>query len=219
MYGKIEHGNFLVAPSIIHVEGMTIANPSDEQVRSAGCLPVETSNPPAEDGMQAVPHYTEQDGKIVQTWTMEPIKATKEEQVTIMVRSMAAVATNLTDAVALSISDILPTWDELLDTGNQVAAGVCLVHDGQTYRVVQDVTPIESQPPDMDGMLAIYRPIDREHAGTLSDPIPWVSGMDCVEGKYYSYNGKTYRVAEGGTMSPCVWPPDTPDMWQWEVVE
>ena len=150
---------------------------------------------------------------------MEPIKATKEEQVTIMVRSMAAVATNLTDAVALSISDILPTWDELLDTGNQVAAGVCLVHDGQTYRVVQDVTPIESQPPDMDGMLAIYRPIDREHAGTLSDPIPWVSGMDCVEGKYYSYNGKTYRVAEGGTMSPCVWPPDTPDMWQWEVVE
>lgn len=219
MYGKIEHGNFLVAPSIIHVEGMTIANPSDEQIRSAGYLPVETSNPPAEDGMQAVPHYTEQDGKIVQTWTMEPIKATKEEQVTIMVRSMAAVATNLTDAVALSISDILPTWDELLDTGNQVAAGVCLVHDGQTYRVVQDVTPIESQPPDMDGMLAIYRPIDREHAGTMADPIPWVSGMDCVEGKYYSYGGKTYRVAEGGTMKPCVWPPDTPDMWQWEVVE
>lgn len=217
MYGKIEHGNFLVAPSIIHVEGMTIANPSDEQIRSAGYLPVETSNPPAEDGMQAVPHYTEQDGKIVQTWTMEPIKATKEEQVTIMVRSMAAVATNLTDAVALSISDILPTWDELLDTGNQVAAGVCLVHDGQTCRVVQDVTPIESQPPDMDGMLAIYRPIDREHAGTMADPIPWVSGMDCKEGKYYRYEDKTYLCKSD--MLPCVWPPDTPDMWQWEVVE
>ncbi len=169
--------------------------------------------------MQAVPHYTEQDGKIVQTWTMEPIKATEEEQATIMVRSMAAVATNLTDAVALSISDILPAWDELLAAGNQVAAGVCLVHDGQTYRVVQDVTPIESQPPGGDGMLAVYRPINREHAGTMADPIPWVSGMDCVEGKYYGYNGKTYRVAEGGTMSPCVWPPDTPDMWQWEVVE
>lgn len=219
MYGKIEHGNFLVAPSIIHVGGMTIANPSDEQIRSAGYLPVETFNPPAEDGMQAVPHYTEQDGKIVQTWTMEPIKATEEEQATIMVRSMAAVATNLTDAVALSISDILPAWDELLAAGNQVAAGVCLVHDGQTYRVVQDVTPIESQPPGGDGMLAVYRPINREHAGTMADPIPWVSGMDCVEGKYYGYNGKTYRVAEGGTMSPCVWPPDTPDMWQWEVVE
>lgn len=84
--------------------------------------------------------------------------------------------------------------------------------------LVQAVTPLEIQPPDMEGMLAIYRPVEREHTGTMADPIPWVSGMDCVEGKYYGYNGKTYRVAEGGTMSPCVWPPDTPDMWQWEVV-
>ena len=141
-----------------------------------------------------------------------------QEQALILARAMAATATSLTDAVALSIPDLLPAWDELLSAGREVAAGVCLVHNGQTYRVVQAVTPLESQPPEMEGMLAIYRPIDREHAGTLSDPIPWVSGMDCVEGKYYSYNGKTYRVAEGGTMSPCVWPPDTPDMWQWEVV-
>ena len=142
-----------------------------------------------------------------------------QEQAMILARTLAASHTELSDTVALSIPDILPSWDELLATGNQVAAGVCLVHDGQTYRVVQDVTPIESQPPDMDGMLAIYRPIDREHAGTMADPIPWVYGMDCVEGKYYSYNGKTYRVAEGGTMSPCVWPPDTPGLWQWEAVE
>ena len=135
-----------------------------------------------------------------------------------LARIMAASATGLSDTTALAIPDLLPTWAELLAAGNKVDAGVCLVHNGQTYRVVQDVTPIESQPPDMEGMLAIYRPVEREHAGALSDPIPWVSGMDCVEGKYYGYNGKTYRVAEGGTMSPCVWPPDTPDMWQWEVV-
>ena len=144
--------------------------------------------------------------------------STQEQGVTLM-RAMAATATSLTDTVALSIPDLLSTWDELLAAGREVSAGVCLVHNGQTYRVVQDVTPIESQPPDMDGMLAVYRPIEREHAGTLADPIPWVSGMDCEERKYYSYGGKTYRVAEGGTMKPCVWPPDTPDMWQWEVVE
>lgn len=142
-----------------------------------------------------------------------------QEQAMTLARTLAASYTGLSDTVALSIPDMLPSWDELLADGNQVAAGVCLVHDGQTYRVVQDVTPLESQPPDMDGMLAVYRPIEREHTGTMADPIPWVSGMDCVEGKYYSYGGKTYRVAEGGTMSPCVWPPDTPDMWQWEVVE
>lgn len=39
--------------------------------------------------------------------------------------------------------------------------------------------------------------------------------MDCYAGKHYSYNGKVYRVAEGGDMIPCTWPPDTPGMWQW----
>ena len=55
-------------------------------------------------------------------------------------------------------------------------------------------------------------------AGTLADPIPWVSGMDCYEGKYYSYNGHIYRVATGGTMAPCVWEPGTAGLWQWELV-
>ena len=142
-----------------------------------------------------------------------------QEQAMMLARTLASSVTTLSDTTALAIPDLLPTWDELLAAGNKVAAGVCLVHNGQTYRVVQDVTPIESQPPDMEGMLAIYRPVEREHTGTMADPIPWVSGMDCVEGKYYSYNGKTYRVAEGGTMSPCVWPPDTSGLWQWEVVE
>ena len=134
-----------------------------------------------------------------------------------LARAMAAAAPGLTDAVALSIPDLLPAWAELLSAGNQVAAGVCLTHKGQTYRVVQAVTPIESQPPGGEGMLAVYRPIDREHTGTLADPIPWVSGMDCKEGKYYRYEDKTYLCKSD--MLPCVWPPDTPDMWQWEVVE
>jgi len=133
-----------------------------------------------------------------------------------LARTLAASYTELSDTVALSIPDILPHWDELLAGGNQVAAGVCLVHNGQTYRVVQDVTPIESQPPDMDGMLAVYRPIEREHAGTLADPIPWVSGMDCRTGKYYSYEGVAYLCK--GDMIPCVWTPGTAGLWQWEVV-
>ena len=140
-----------------------------------------------------------------------------QEQAMTLARTMAATATGLTDAVALSIPDLLPTWAELLAAGQSIQPGVCLVHNGQTYRVVQAVTPLESQPPDMEGMLAVYRPIDREHAGTMADPIPWVSGMDCYSGKYYAHGGITYLCKSD--MLPCVWPPDTPDMWQWEVVE
>ena len=130
-----------------------------------------------------------------------------QEQMLTMARAMAATATSLTDTVALSISDLLPTWDELLAAGNQVAAGVCLVHNGQTYRQVQSgpVTPQAHQPPGGEGMLAVYRPIDRKHAGTPSDPIPWVAGMDCEADKYYSHEGTIYRARQN--MKPCVWEP------------
>ena len=139
-----------------------------------------------------------------------------QEQVMTLARAMAAAATTLTDAVALSIPDLLPAWAELLSAGNQVAAGVCLTHNGQCYRVVQAVTPIESQPPGGDGMLAVYRPIDRKHTGTLTDPIPWVYGMDCYQGKYYVHGGITYLCKSD--MLPCVWEPGSAGLWQWEAV-
>lgn len=139
-----------------------------------------------------------------------------QEQTINLARAMAAAATGLTDAVALSIPDLLPAWAELLAAGNKVAAGVCLTHKGQTYRMVQAVTPIESQPPGGEGMLAVYRPIDQQHAGTAKDPIPFVCGMDCRAGLYYSYEGKTWLCK--ADMIPCTWPPDTPGMWQWEEI-
>lgn len=140
-----------------------------------------------------------------------------QEQAMMLARTLAAVATNLTDTVALSIPDLLPTWDELLSAGSEISSGVCLNYNNQIYRVVQNVTPIESQKPGDEGMLAIYRPIDKEHAGTIYDPIPWVSGMDCYEGKYYSYNEKTYLCKSD--MIPCTWEPGTEGLWQWELVE
>lgn len=218
MYGKIENGRFMPAPSCISIGGMQVANPSDGQLKSAGYLPVETSDPPVADGMQAVPHYTEQDGKIVQTWTLEAIKATKEEQTISLARALAAAATGLTDTVALSIPDLLPTWAELLAAGEPIQPGVCLMHNGQCYRQAQAsaVTPQAHQPPGGEGMLAVYRPIDREHAGTLSDPIPWVYGMDCYQGKYYAHGGITYLCKSD--MLPCVWEPGSAGLWQWEAV-
>ena len=149
--------------------------------------------------------------------TTQPV----ETQAVTFARAMARTMTTLSDADALTMPDILPTWQSYLDAGEQIPPGVCLMHGGQCYRQSQSsaVTPQEHQPPDAAGMLAVYRPIDREHAGTQADPIPWVYGMDCYEGKYYSYNGHIYRVADGGTMMPCVWYPGMPDVCQWELVE
>lgn len=148
----------------------------------------------------------------------EPQPPDLTPQYAAAMRAYAATSAAIPDTYALDMPDLFPAWETVLEAGEELPAGRILNDGGQLYRVVQAVTPQEEMPPHDDGMLAIYRPIDREHAGTVDDPIPWVYGMDCHAGKHYSYNGKVYKVAEGGDMIPCTWAPDTPDMWQWVEV-
>lgn len=148
------------------------------------------------------------------------------EETAAMARQLSAVSrlyvraneASVPDAAALEMPDLFRTWGEVLADGGALAKDTIINDGGQLYRVVQDgTTPQEHQPPHGEGRLAVYRPIEPEHAGTLEDPIPWVYGMDCRAGQYFSYNGKVYRVAVGGDMIPCVWAPDS-SIWQWEAV-
>lgn len=134
---------------------------------------------------------------------------TPEEQSMFFIRAMASTATTLPDAVALSIPDILSTWDELLAAGEPIQPGVCLTYNGRVYRMVQPspVTPQAHQPPGGIGKEAIYALIDKEHAGTIADPIPAARNMEYTYGKYYrdSEDGKLYLCkrqgeTDGGTI-------------------
>ena len=130
---------------------------------------------------------------------------------------LVATATTLTDAQALGIQrDLYPVWPDGVDEAGAYRARQVITDNGTLYRVVRAVTPIESQPPHGEGMLAVYRPIVEGHKGNKNDPIPWVYGMDVKKNKYYSYGGVVYRAAEN--MMPCVWYPDS-GIWQWEVVD
>ena len=134
-------------------------------------------------------------------------------------KAFAGTATVLSDSQALQMPDLFPTWEEVLSAGVELAEKTYLTKDEQVYQVMQPVIPQAHQVPGGAGMLAVYRPVDGSHAGTREDPIPWVYGMDCHSGVYFSYEGHVYRVAEGGDMIPCVWTPGTPGLWQWELVE
>ena len=116
------------------------------------------------------------------------------------------------DATALTLSPICPDWE----ADHHYDAGEIVNHEGQAYRVIQAVDSLEHQPPGAEGMLAIYRPLNPEHAGTQEDPIPFVNGMDVYNGKYYSFNEKTYLAK--ADMLPCTWDPGTEGVWQWEEV-
>ena len=119
------------------------------------------------------------------------------------------------DEVAASLPvEIYDAWTP----GEHYAKDKLLQHGGKLYRVAQELDASEVYPPDSEGVLALSRPVEPSHAGTLEDPIPWVYGMDCLAGQYFSYEGKVYRVATGGDMIPCVWAPGTAGLWQWEEV-
>lgn len=137
-------------------------------------------------------------------------------QMEVAARRYAQAATDIDDSSALSMPDLFKTWAEVLAAGTELTKDTIINDGGVLYRVVQPVTPQEHQPPHGEGMLAIYRPIDTAHAGTQEDPVPFVYGMDTEQGKYYSFEGKTYLC--NLTMTPCVWTPGTPGLWQWSEV-
>ena len=72
--GKLVGGALSYAPKKIIVDGKTIFNPGEELLKEQGYKDVETSEAPAvsTQTQQAVPTWTEQENKIVQTWELNP---------------------------------------------------------------------------------------------------------------------------------------------------
>lgn len=69
MYGKINQvGQLITNPNRITIGDKQIINPTEADLIAAGYLPVEfATTMPMSDTAQPV--YTEQNGKIVQTWS------------------------------------------------------------------------------------------------------------------------------------------------------
>ena len=74
MLGKLVNGALSYAPRKIIVGGKTIFNPGEELLKKQGYKDVETTEAPtvSTQTQQAVPSWTEQENKIVQTWKVKP---------------------------------------------------------------------------------------------------------------------------------------------------
>lgn len=171
------------------------------------------------DGAETVTlEETDAGTEIIEVRSLAENSAKLNGQMNVATKLFVQSAPDISDDMALEMPDLFKTWDDVLSAGQELPQDTIINKDVQLYRVVQAVTPQEHQPPDAEGMLAIYRPIVKGHAGTQDDPIPFIYGMDTEQGKYYSYNGKLYLC--NLSMTPCVWAPDTAGLWQWtEVTE
>ena len=93
------------------------------------------------------------------------------------------------DQEALSVQCLYKEWNKQI--GKQLNIGEYIQHEGKLYRVLQAHTTQSTWAPG-NGTESLFVVIDKEHAGTLEDPIPYEGNMELFNGKYYIQNEVVY---------------------------
>ena len=93
------------------------------------------------------------------------------------------------DQEALSVQCLYKEWNKQI--GKQLNVGEYIQHEGKLYRVLQAHTAQSAWAPG-NGTESMFVVIDKEHAGTLEDPIPYEGNMELFNGKYYIQNEVVY---------------------------
>ena len=87
-------------------------------------------------------------------WRQDSVKAIREKKATaaraealntqtqVAVMAFCATATTITDAQALQMPDLFPTWEQVLAAGEAIPKDRIISKGGQLYRIVQQVTPL-----------------------------------------------------------------------------
>ena len=97
------------------------------------------------------------------------------------------------DQEALSVQCLYKEWDKQI--GKQLNVGEYVQHEGKLYRVLQAHTAQSTWAPG-NGTESIFVVIDKEHAGTLEDPIPYNGNMEFTMNcfKYLSEKENTLEI-------------------------
>lgn len=110
-----------------------------------------------------------------------------------------AASQSLEDAVALTAVELFPKWEELVDKGEEVKKGFRFQYKAESetefklYRTEQPrYTFVKHEVPGSVGTESLFSKVDKTHAGTIEDPIPFETNMETYEGMYYSQNGVLY---------------------------
>lgn len=113
-----------------------------------------------------------------------------QEQMLKAQRLTVKTMTTIENSVALEIPDLLPNFVDMI--GEAVKKGNILKYTGKLYRVRQDHTVLAIYTPGIE-TASLYEVIDKEHDGTINDPIPYTPPMEIFNSKYYTQNSVLYR--------------------------
>lgn len=100
--------------------------------------------------------------------------------------AMAAQKEELTDQEALQVKNLQKHWK----AGEAVEIGDRKQYRDKLYKCRQAHITQEDWAPDVTPSL--WEVIDEKHAGTKEDPIPYSTGMQIYNGKYYTEGDMLY---------------------------
>lgn len=194
-YAKLNNGK--LTKLVIFPNGMTIMdgkfkrNPTDEEILSAGYLPMEEQDEPqSKDGFIKSSKWVQTDSAIVKKWTVLPDRRPMSQSaVNKMLISQQINTLEVDDNTALRMKQFYPTFDEIV--GQKVKQGFKFRHGDYLWATVKELT-IQSHYAPGDGMESLYTKVNETHAGTLEDPIPYDGNMALENGKHYSQYSTIY---------------------------
>lgn len=113
-------------------------------------------------------------------------------------------AISLSSNEKLDVKVLFPIWgQEGAEFGLSVDTGFCLrvVKENMDilYEVIQPHTLSAEWEPGLN-TASLYKVVDKEHAGTIGDPIPYFPPMEIFKDKYYIQNADVYKCTrDSGT--------------------
>ena len=200
-YAKLENGK--LTKLVRFPNGATILdgkfkqNPTDEEILSAGYLPMEEQEEPqSKDGYIKTSKWVQTETAIIKKWTVLPDRRPMSQS-EVSKRIIAQQINTLTvdDNTALRMKQYYPKWAE----NTAYAVGHKVQYDGKLWRVRQAHTSIVTWEPV--NAASLWEQINETHSGTIDDPIPYDGNMALENGKHYSQNSTIY-LCNRDTVNP-----------------
>lgn len=196
-YAKMHNGKPLPFFGVLVKDGKFIKSPTDEEILSAGYLPMEEQDEPqSKDGFIKTSKWVQTDSAIVKKWTVLPDRRPMSQSaVNKMLIAQQINTLEVDDNTALRMKQFYPEWAE----NTAYAVGHKVQYNGKLWRVVQAHTAQVTWEPE--NAPSLWEQINETHAGTLEDPIPYDGNMALENGKHYSQYSTIY-LCNRDTVNP-----------------
>jgi hypothetical protein len=204
-YAKLMNGKLtkcVILPNGLAIlDGKIKRNPTEEEILSAGYLPIEEQTEPAnKEGFVKSSKWVQTDTAIIKKWTVLPDRRPMSQTaVNKMLIAQQINTLTVDDNTALRMKQFYPTFDEIV--GQKVKQGFKFRHGDDLWSVAQPELTILSHYVPGAGMESLYTKVNETHAGTLADPIPYDGNMALENGKHYSQNSTIY-LCNRDTLNP-----------------